>query len=255
MTWLENVVLSVVEGLTEYLPVSSTGHLMMTKEWLHVYDPNGHLKTYMVAIQFGAILAVVAIYWKRFFSPNWFSFYQKLLAAFIPTAILGKLFDDFLEKLLETPMVVAVMLIVVGAFLLVIDKLLPEGDKEIEHLSLKQSFFIGIIQSFAMIPGTSRSAATIAGGLGMKLSRKAAAEFSFFLAVPTLSAAGIYQMYKHWNELSSSSLQDIAVGNILSFVTAFFAVKFFIELVQKQGFKFFGIYRIIIGTIFLITLL
>ena len=253
MTWLENVILSVVEGLTEYLPVSSTGHLMITKEWLNINASN--METYMISIQFGAIFAVVALYWKRFFNPNWFSFYQKLLAAFIPTAILGKLFDDVLEQLPQTPMVVAVMLITVGAFLLVIDKLLPEGDKEIDQLSLKDSFIIGLIQSIAMIPGTSRSAATIAGGLGMKLSRKAAAEFSFFLAVPTLSAAGIYQIYKHWNELSANSLQEIAVGNILSFITAFFAVKFFIELVQKQGFKFFGIYRIIIGTIFLITLL
>lgn len=253
MTFIENLVLSVVEGLTEYLPVSSTGHLMMFKEWLKL--EGDQLDTYMISIQFGAILSVVVLYWKRFFQPNWFSFYQKLLVGFIPAAVLGLAFDDFLEQLLQTPVVVGIMLIGVGILLLVIDKILPEGTKEVEDISLKDALIIGTVQTFAMIPGTSRSAATIMGALGRKLSKKAATEFSFFLAIPTLSAAAAYKVLKNWDQLSSENLNEIAIGNLISFVTAALAVKFFIGMVQKTGFKWFGVYRIIIGAIFLVTLM
>ncbi len=253
MTFIENLVLSVVEGLTEYLPVSSTGHLMMFKEWLKL--EGDQLDTYMISIQFGAILSVVVLYWKRFFQPNWFSFYQKLLVGFIPAAVLGLAFDDFLEQLLQTPVVVGIMLIGVGILLLIIDKILPEGTKEVEDISLKDALIIGTVQTFAMIPGTSRSAATIMGALGRKLSKKAATEFSFFLAIPTLSAAAAYKVLKNWDQLSSENLNEIAIGNLISFVTAALAVKFFIGMVQKTGFKWFGVYRIIIGAIFLVTLM
>lgn len=253
MTLIENLILSVVEGITEYLPVSSTGHLMMFSEWMKL--EGDQLDTYIISIQFGAILSVVVLYWKRFFQPNWFSFYQKLIVGFIPAAILGLAFDDFLEKLLQTPVIVGVMLIAVGILLLFIDKILPEGTKEVDDITLKDAFIIGTVQTFAMIPGTSRSAATIMGALGRKLSKKAATEFSFFLAIPTLSAAAAYKLLKNWDALSAENLSDIAIGNVISFLTAALAVKFFIQIVQRNGFKWFGIYRIAIGTLFLITLL
>lgn len=253
MTFIENLILSVVEGITEYLPVSSTGHLMMFSEWMKL--EGDQLDTYIISIQFGAILSVVVLYWKRFFQPNWFSFYQKLIVGFIPAAILGLAFDDFLEKLLQTPVIVGVMLIAVGILLLFIDKILPEGTKEVDDITLKDAFIIGTVQTFAMIPGTSRSAATIMGALGRKLSKKAATEFSFFLAIPTLSAAAAYKLLKNWDALSAENLGDIAIGNVISFLTAALAVKFFIQIVQRNGFKWFGIYRIAIGTLFLITLL
>jgi len=253
MTLVENLILSVVEGLTEYLPVSSTGHLMMFQHWLGVNDSN--IDTYIISIQFGAILSVVFLYWKRFFQNNWLPFYSKLLVGFIPAAILGLLFDDVLESLLQTPIVVAFSLIIVGIFLVFMDKILKPGEKTVDNMSYVDAFIIGIIQSFAMIPGTSRSASTIAGALGRKLSKTAATEFSFFLAIPTLSAAAAYKLLKNWDTLSASNLSDIAIGNVLSFITAFFAVKFFIQMVQKNGFHIFGYYRIIIGIVFLFTLL
>jgi undecaprenyl-diphosphatase len=253
MTFLENLILSVVEGITEYLPVSSTGHLMMFSEWMKIEGEQ--LDTYIISIQFGAILSVVVLYWKRFFQPNWFSFYQKLAVGFIPAAVLGLAFDDFLEKLLQTPVIVGIMLIAVGILLLFIDKILPEGTKEVDDITLKDAFIIGSVQTFAMIPGTSRSAATIMGALGRKLSKKAATEFSFFLAIPTLSAAAGYKLLKNWDALSAENVSDIALGNVISFITATLAVKFFIKIVQRNGFKWFGIYRIAIGAFFLITLL
>jgi undecaprenyl-diphosphatase len=253
MTFLENLILSVVEGITEYLPVSSTGHLMMFSEWMKIEGEQ--LDTYIISIQFGAILSVVVLYWKRFFQPNWFSFYQKLAVGFIPAAVLGLAFDDFLEKLLQTPVIVGIMLIAVGILLLFIDKILPEGTKEVDDITLKDAFIIGSVQTFAMIPGTSRSAATIMGALGRKLSKKAATEFSFFLAIPTLSAAAGYKLLKNWDALSAENVSDIALGNVISFITAALAVKFFIKIVQRNGFKWFGIYRIAIGAFFLITLL
>ncbi len=252
MTWLENTTLAIVEGLTEYLPVSSTGHLMMFKEWMKL--EGNQLDTYMISIQFGAIFAVVVLYWKRFFNQNWFSFYSKLIVGFLPAAVLGFLFDDILEQMLQTPVIVAIMLIAVGAFLIFMDKILLPGNKEVDDMTYKDSFIIGLIQTVAMIPGTSRSAATIAGGLGCKLSKNAATEFSFFIAIPTLSAAAAYKIIKNWDQLSASNLSEIAIGNVISFITAAIAVKFFIGMVKSKGFQFFGYYRIIIGTIFLITL-
>jgi len=252
MTWLENVVLAVVEGLTEYLPVSSTGHLMMFKEWMKI--EGAQLDTYMISIQFGAIFAVIVLYWQKFFSANWFNFYSKLLIGFIPAAILGFLLDDYLEAMLQTPVIVGIMLITVGAFLIIMDKILTPGTKEVDDISYKDSFIIGLVQTIAMIPGTSRSAATIAGGLGCKLSKNAATEFSFFLAIPTLSAAAAYKILKNWDQLSATNLSDIAIGNVISFITAAIAVKFFIGIVKSKGFQFFGYYRIIIGSIFLVTL-
>lgn len=249
MTWIENLILSVIEGITEYLPVSSTGHMMMAGELMKL-DPQD-IDTYLISIQFGAIIAVVCLYYKRFLDFKNFSFYLKLMAGFVPAAVLGFMFDDFLEQLLQTPAIVGVTLLAVGAFLIFMDRWLPGGDKDTDSMSYRDAFIIGLVQSVAMIPGVSRSAASIAGALGCRLSRVAATEFSFFLAVPTLTAAGFYKIYKNWDHLSVTQVQDIALGNVMSFITAIVAVRFFIGLVKSKGFAWFGYYRIIAGAAFL----
>lgn len=249
MTWLENLILAIVEGLTEYLPISSTGHMMMTGEVLGL--DLGQIDTYIISIQFGAILAVVFLYRKRFFDFKSLDFYFKLILGFIPAAVLGLLLDKWLESLLQTPVIVGITLILIGFFLLKMEKILPEGSKTVDTMKPKDALIIGLVQSIAMIPGVSRSAATIAGALGCKLSRVAATEFSFFLAVPTLTAAGFYKLITNWENLSSNQVNDILLGNLISFVTAIFAVKFFIELVKTKGFSWFGVYRIVVGVLFL----
>ena len=252
MTWVENLILSLIEGVTEYLPVSSTGHLMMAGEIMHLNAAN--IDTYIITVQFGAILAVIAAYPNRFFAFRDYTFYLKLFAGFLPAAILGLMFDDFLETLLQTPAIVGFTLILIGIFLLFMEKLLPEGNKSVDDITYKDALKIGLVQSFAMIPGVSRSAASIAGALGCKLSRVAATEFSFFLAVPTLTAAGLYKLLKNWDSLSASQLQDIGLGNIFSFVTALIAIRFFIQLVKTKGFAWFGYYRIAVGLAFILYL-
>lgn len=178
MTWVENLVLSIIEGITEYLPVSSTGHLMMAGEILKL--DASKIDTYIITVQFGAILAVIAAYPKRFFAFKDYTFHLKLFAGFIPAAVLGLMFDDSLETLLQTPAIVGFTLILIGIFLLFMEKLLPGGVKNIDQITYKDAFKIGLVQSFSMVPGVSRSAASIAGALGCKLSRVAATEFSFF---------------------------------------------------------------------------
>jgi len=247
--WWQNLLLSLIEGITEYLPVSSTGHLMMANYLLGI-DPK-QTDTYIIGIQFGAILSVVVLYPKKFFNFSDLKFYYKLLVAFIPAAILGLLFDDYLEQLLHEPAIVGIMLIVIGIVLLFIDKWLPGGDGTVDNLSYKSAFIIGFSQCFAMIPGVSRSASAIIGGLYCKLKKTEATEFSFFLAVPTLCAAAGYKLLKDYDTLDLGQLQDIAIGNVISFVVAIFAIKFFINIVKKYSFRVFGIYRIIVGAIFL----
>ncbi len=249
MTWIENLILAVVEGVTEFLPVSSTGHLMLTREFLGM-DPNEH-ETYLIAIQFGAIASVLTLYWKKFFSANAWKLYPILLMGFVPAAVLGFLFDDLLEQMLKAPWIPGITLIVFGFVLLKIEKIFPPGEKEINDLTFLESLKIGFFQCLAMIPGVSRSAATIAGGLFGKLSRHAATEFSFLLALPTLTAAAGYKMLKHWDSLTSSQINDILIGNVISFVTAFFAVRYFIQFIQAKGFAVFGYYRIAVGSLFL----
>jgi len=232
MTWIENLILAVVEGITEFLPVSSTGHLMLTRELLGM-SPSDH-ETYLIAIQFGAIASVLTLYWRKFFSANAWKF------------------DDLLEEMLKAPWIPGITLVVFGFVLLKIETLFPPGNKEINDLTFAESVKIGLFQCLAMIPGVSRSAATIAGGLFGKLSRHAATEFSFLLALPTLTAAGGYKMLKHWDTLTASQFNDILLGNIISFITAFFAVKYFIQYIQSKGFAIFGYYRIALGSLFLI---
>ncbi|NBO50697.1 MAG: undecaprenyl-diphosphate phosphatase [Chitinophagia bacterium] len=251
MTWIENLILSVVEGLTEFLPVSSTGHLMMTREMLGM-GPSEH-ETYLIAIQFGAIASVLTLYWKRFFSKDALWIYPVLIMGFIPAAVLGFLFDDLLEMMLQAPWIPGLTLVIFGFVLLYIEKIFPPGEKKISDLSFLDAIKIGLFQCLAMIPGVSRSAATIAGGLNGKLTRAEATEFSFLLALPTLSAAGGYKLLKHWDELKQGDeLMNIGIGNVISFITAYFAVKYFIGYIQKKGFGFFGYYRIAVGSLFLV---
>ncbi|MBX2900425.1 MAG: undecaprenyl-diphosphate phosphatase [Cyclobacteriaceae bacterium] len=246
MSFLDALVLAIVEGLTEFLPVSSTGHMIIASSVLGI-ETDSFTKTFTVAIQLGAILSVVVLYWKRFFQ-TW-NFYFKLFVAFIPAMVLGLLLNDFIDALLENAQVVAVTLILGGIVFLFIDKLF-NSTAPTETVTYKSAFIIGMFQVIAMIPGVSRSAATIIGGLTQQLSRKAAAEFSFFLAVPTMLAATAYKLLKFYlegNTFSTAHIQLLALGNVVAFVVAFFAIKSFINFLTQHGFKVFGYYRIAVG--------
>lgn len=256
MSIFEAIIIAIVEGLTEFLPVSSTGHMIITQSLLGM-ESNEFVKAFTIVIQFGAILSVIVLYWKRFFQ-SW-TFYLKLLAGFIPAAILGFLLNDYIDELLESVMVVAIMLVLGGILMLFVDKWFNKP-KENQELTYKNAFIIGCFQCIAMIPGVSRSMATIVGGMTRGLTRKNAAEFSFFLAVPTMAAATGYKMLKLFlSPTGFDLLQDnigvLVIGNVVAFVVALLAIKFFIGFVTKYGFKLFGWYRIIIGVLILIFLL
>ncbi len=252
MTIIQSIILAIIEGLTEFLPISSTGHMIIGSTLLGIAE-NEFVKNYTVIIQFGAILSVVVLYWKRFFKSV--DFYFKLLAAFIPAAIIGLLTYDYINMLLENVIVVAVMLLMGGVVLLYIDKIFAKNELNPDsEPGIKSSFVIGIFQVVAMIPGVSRSAATIIGGLTQKLNRKAAAEFSFFLAVPTMFAATCFKLFKIYQSdtgFNSYDVQILIIGNIVAFVVAMLAIKFFISFLTKYGFKVFGYYRIAVGVIIL----
>lgn len=253
MSLLDAVLMAIVEGLTEFLPVSSTGHLIITSSLMGVAE-HPFTKTFTVAIQFGAILSVIVLYWKRFFQS--FDFYIKLFVAFIPAAVLGFLLNDFIDLLLERVDVVAYMLILGGIVFLMIDKIFSATEEAGKSdVSYPNALKIGLFQTMAMIPGVSRSAATIIGGLTQKLTKKAAAEFSFLLAVPTMFAATAYKLYKFYHEGNSFGQEEITlllVGNVVAFVVAIVAIKSFISFLTKHGFKLFGYYRIIAGIIILL---
>lgn len=256
MSVLQAIILAIVEGLTEFLPVSSTGHMIITSSLMGIAD-DSFTKTFTIAIQFGAILSVVVLYWKRFFVT--LSFYYKLLVAFIPAAVMGLLFNDYIDALLERVEVVAVTLILGGVLFLFIDKIFKETDeKGKDGVSYPNAFKIGLFQTIAMIPGVSRSAATIIGGLTQGLNKKAAAEFSFFLAVPTMFAATAYKLLKFYQEGNSFGTNEVVlllVGNVVAFIVAMIAIKSFITFLTKHGFKWFGYYRIILGLLILILFL
>ena len=274
MNILETIIIAIVEGLTEFLPVSSTGHMIITQNILGV-ESTPFVKAFTFIIQFGAILSVVILYWKRFFKLNQtpapegagafkrflhkYDFYWKLFVAFIPAAVLGLLFNDAIDAMLESVVVVAVTLILGGIFMLFSDKIFNKGSEKTE-LTEKRAFCIGLFQCISMIPGVSRSMATIVGGMAQKLTRKAAAEFSFFLAVPTMLAATLFKMLKIFTEengaqILKENLDTLIIGNIVAFIVAMLAIKFFINFVTKYGFKAFGWYRIIVGGVILIMLL
>lgn len=247
---LEAVILAIVEGITEFLPVSSTGHMIIASSILGIQSDE-FVKMFTVAIQFGAILSVIVLYWKRFFQT--LDFYFKLAVAFIPAAVLGFLLNDFIDSLLENVIVVAISLLLGGILLLFIDKWLDNEKNNDDEMTWKKALTIGFFQVIAMIPGVSRSAATIIGGLSQKLTRKAAAEFSFFLAVPTMFAATAYKMLKYHKEFgfNADNLPVLMIGNIVAFIVALIAIKGFIAFLTKNGFKVFGWYRIIVGSIIL----
>ena len=272
MTWIQTVIIAIVEGLTEFLPVSSTGHMIIAQNILGV-ESTDFVKAFTFIIQFGAILSVVCLYWKRFFQLNntplperatgfkkfihKFDFYWKLFIAFIPAAVLGLLFSDAIDAMLERVEVVAATLVIGGVFMLFCDKIFNKGSEETK-LTEKRAFMVGLFQCISMIPGVSRSMATIVGGMSQKMTRKDAAEFSFFLAVPTMFGATVYKMYKLLSEggteLIANHLDTLIIGNVVAFIVALFAIKFFISFVQKYGFKAFGWYRIIVGGIILAML-
>lgn len=254
MNLFEAIIIAIVEGITEYLPVSSTGHMIITSSLLGIHK-DGFTKLFEVAIQLGAIMAVVVLYWKKFFDFSRWQFYIKLIIAVIPALILGKLFSDKIDAMLESPLTVAISLLVGGIFLLFADKLFitPSIDQE-ENISNKNAFVIGLWQCLAMIPGVSRSASSIIGGMQQKLSRKLAAEFSFFLAVPTMCAATGYKLLQGYKSFTSEHIQLLLVGNIVAFIVAILAIKFFIGFLQKHGFRLFGWYRIVAAIVILILI-
>ncbi len=250
MTYLEAVIIAIVEGITEFLPISSTGHMIITEHLLGT-EINEFTKAFTVNIQFGAILSVIVLYWKRFLQS--FTFYYKLFVAFIPAAILGFLLSDLIDVMLESVFVVALMLLLGGIVFLFVDKWFINTDEEKEP-SYPSAFKIGLYQCIAMIPGVSRSAATIIGGMQQKLTRTKAAEFSFFLAVPTMAAASAYKLLKDYKHFNADNIGVLLIGNVVAFIVALLAIKFFITYLQKHGFKVFGYYRIVVGTVLLILL-
>ena len=272
MNVFETIIIAIVEGLTEFLPVSSTGHMIIAQNLLGV-ESTDFVKAFTFIIQFGAILSVLVLYWKRFFQLNHtplpestskvkqflhkYDFYWKLFIAFIPAAVFGLLFSDAIDAMLEKVEVVAVTLILGGVFMLFCDKIFNKGSEKTE-LTEKRALMVGLFQCISMIPGVSRSMATIVGGLSQRLTRKAAAEFSFFLAVPTMLAATVYKVYdlvkEGGMEIITDNLSTLLIGNAVAFIVALLAIKFFIGFVTKYGFKAFGWYRILVGGLILALL-
>lgn len=255
MTTLQAIILGIIEGLTEFLPVSSTGHMIIGSSLMGIQSDD-FVKLFTVAIQLGTILSVVVLYFKRFFKS--INFYLKLITAFVPAAIFGVLLSDKIDELLESPQTVAIALVLGGIVLLFVDKVWKNNHNDnSDNIKYPSAFTIGLFQCLAMIPGVSRSAATIIGGMQQKLTRKAAAEFSFFLAVPTMFAATakkLLDFYKDGHTITSEEWSLLAIGNLVGFVVAIIAIKSFITFVTKYGFRAFGIYRIIIGCIILALL-
>ena len=250
MSWFQALILAIVEGITEFLPVSSTGHMILT-EGIMGMKSNDFIQAFIINIQFGAILSVVVLYWKRFFQS--FKFYYKLFVAFLPAAFFGLLLNDYIDELLESVYVVAVMLIIGGIVLVLVDKWFKDtSENGKSSTTYKNALVIGLFQVLAMIPGTSRSAATIIGGMVEKMNKKAAAEFSFFLAVPTMVAASGYKLLKNHEAITTDNIGILIFGNVVAFIVALLAIKSFITFLTNHGFKIFGYYRIVVGLIILI---
>lgn len=267
MDIFQAIIIAIVEGLTEFLPISSTAHMIFTSTFFGIQEDE-FVKMFQVSIQFGAILSVVVLYWRKFFNFKSFDFYIKLALAVVPALVLGKLFDDKIDELLGSPIPIAIAMILGGVVLLFIDNVFknPIIEKE-EDITVKKAISIGFWQCLAMMPGVSRSAASIIGGMQQKLTRDVAAEFSFFLAVPTMAAVTLYSVFlKDWGAgenvqkgyemiAQSGNLSIFIIGNIIAFLVALLAIKTFVEVIKKYGFKFFGYYRIFAGIVILILLL
>ncbi len=251
MNLFEAIILAIIEGITEFLPVSSTGHMIIANSLMGIADDD-FVKFYTIAIQFGAILSVVVLYYKRLLQSV--DIYLKLAIGFIPAGVLGFLLNDYIDQLLESVVTVGISLLAGGIILLFVDKWFSDNEKSTNKIDYKKSVIIGLFQSLAMIPGVSRSAATIIGGLMQGLSRKSAAEFSFLLAIPTMLAATLYKALQYHQDIGFKTV-DIPVfliGNIVAFALAMLAIKTFIHYLTKYGFRIFGIYRIIVGIIILL---
>ncbi|HZH88193.1 MAG TPA: undecaprenyl-diphosphate phosphatase [Chitinophagaceae bacterium] len=254
MTYLQAIILAIIEGLTEFLPVSSTGHIMMGSALLGLDLEDGFIQLFTVAIQLGTILSVVVLYFKRFFRSM--NFYFKLAVATLPAAVFGLLFNDQIESMLGNPAVVGISLIIGGVLLIFVDKWFKDGTEDnADSIPYATALKIGFFQCLAMIPGVSRSAASIVGGMSQKLTRKAAAEFSFFLAVPTMVGATgkkLYDYFKVSGALTGEQINLLIIGNVIGFIVALFAIKAFIDYLSNKGFKVFGYYRIVVGGLFLL---
>lgn len=254
------IVLAIIEGITEFLPVSSTGHMAIASAFFKI-EEDPFTKLFEVVIQFGAILSVVALYWKKFFDFKKISFYLKLFIAIIPALAFGALFKKHIDQVLENPLFIAIVLFAGGILLLFADNWFKDGEiKKEEDITKTKAFLIGMYQVLAVVfPGLSRSAATIIGGMQLKLTRSVAAEFSFFLAVPTMMAATVKSLYDIWKEepavLNNQGIHYLLIGSGVAFVVALLAIKFFISFLQKYGFRWFGIYRILIGSILIVLIL
>jgi len=260
MTWFQAIIIAIVEGITEFLPISSTGHMAITASFLGI-EKNDFTKLFIENIQFGTIVSVIILYWRKFFNFRKLSFYYKLIVAFIPAAIIGILFKKHIDNVLESPMFIASVMLAGGVVLLFVDNWFKQPVIESEEkLTYKNSFIIGLFQILSVVfPGLSRSAATIIGGMQQKMTRKAAAEFSFFLAVPTLAGAFILSLWDAYDKtpeiLTSRNIGLLAFGNAVGFLVAILAIKFFITFLQKHGFRLFGWYRIVVGLVLIILLL
>ncbi len=257
MTIVQSIIIAIVEGITEFIPISSTGHMIIAEKLLNLSD-EGFNAVFTVAIQLGAILSVVVLYWKKFFDFYRWQFYVKLAVAVIPALVLGLLFSSKIDTLLNSSLTVAISMLAGGIILLFIDNAFKtpviHNEKEV---SFVKAFIIGIWQCIAMIPGVSRSAASIIGGMQQKLTRSAAAEFSFFLAVPTMLAATVYKIYtytKGYGSFTSDQIKLLTLGNVVAFLVALVAIKFFITMLKKYGFRMWGIYRVVVGIALLIMI-
>lgn len=254
MNTLQAIVLAIIEGITEFLPVSSTGHMIIASSFYGIAQDD-FTKLFTIVIQLGAILSVVVLYFKRFFQT--LDFYFKLLVAFIPAVVLGLLLSDFIDGLLENPVTVAISLLIGGLILLKVDDWFnkPNTTETSQEITYLQAFKIGLFQCLAMIPGVSRSGASIVGGMSQKLIRTTAAEFSFFLAVPTMLGATVKKCYDYYKDgfiLTDEQTNLLIIGNVVAFIVALLAIKTFIGFLTKNGFKVFGYYRIAAGLILLI---
>lgn len=250
MTTFDAIIIAIVEGITEFLPISSTGHMIITEAILGT-SIDEFTKAFTVSIQLGAILSVIVLYWKRFFQS--LDFYYKLFVAFLPAAVLGLLLDKYIDQMLGSVTIVAITMLLGGIVLLFVDKWFNKTTRN-QEMSYLTALKIGFFQCISMIPGVSRSAATIVGGMSQKLTRTTAAEFSFFLAVPTMFGATVLKLYKNYQIITPDKIYILIIGNVIAFVVAMLAIKLFITYLTKHGFKLFGYYRIIVGLVILILL-
>lgn len=259
MSTIQAIILAIVEGITEFLPISSTGHMIIASSLMHIASDE-FVKLYEVAIQLGAIISVIILYWKKFFPLNRWNFYFKLIIAVVPALVLGFLLGDKIDQWLQSPITVVTTMIIGGIILLFVDNIFkrPAIDTE-DKITYGKGFLIGLWQCLALIPGTSRSAASIVGGMQQKLTRPLAAEFSFFLAIPTMAAATGFKLLEAYNTnpamlTDPNNIKLLLIGSFIAFVVAMIAIKVFISYLQRYGFKLFGIYRIIAGVVLLILM-